>query len=229
MIQDPRQRARLLEHFAFLRTAERDFREGFFGRAVTARLPAGHIICHDGGSCAQLALALAGTARIYKLGENGREVTLYRIGPGESCVVTAACILSERPFPAFAVCETEIEAVVVGAADVRRWMAVSAPWREFVFGLVADRLGEVFGVLDAILFKPLDQRLAALLLHRWHAAGRPATLHTTHQALAVELGSSREVITRLLGELEERGALRTGRGRIELLEPRLLEAHDTMD
>ncbi|NEV62599.1 Crp/Fnr family transcriptional regulator [Thiorhodococcus minor] len=225
MISEPDQRARLLARFPFLANSDAPLREAFFRRALMARLPAGHIICHDGGECSQLALVLEGCARIYKLGENGREVTLYRIEPGESCVVTASCILSHRPFPAFAVCETDVEAAVVAKSDVETWLTASPSWRAFVFELVAERIGEVFSVLDAVLFQPLDQRLAAYLLSRCERAAPPSRIvQTTHQELASELGSSREVVTRALKELEQAGALITGRGQITLVNPGVLKA-----
>lgn len=225
MIHDSETQRQLTSAFLWLRQGESWLREALFEHASLARIPAGQILCHDGGNCTQLPLLIGGSVRLYKLGENGREVTLYRIGAGESCVLTASCILSARPFPAFAVCEQDVEAVIIPHTEVRDWMTRSEPWRDFIFSLVAERLGEVFALLDALLFKPLDQRLATLLLQRARAT-RPETrlLRITHQALAVELGTSREVVTRILRDFESAGALRTGRGRIELLDLRHLDA-----
>jgi CRP/FNR family transcriptional regulator len=222
MIGDPWQRHRLLDAFPFLQRTSEEFRAEVFDHVALMRLPVGQLICHDGAHCTQLPLVLSGTGRVYKLGENGREITLYRVHPGESCVVTTSCILSGRAFPAFAVCESAVEAVVVRATEVGRWMATSEPWREYVFGLIASRLQDVFGVLDAVLFQRLDQRLITSLLGlRETASGRD--IHMTHQALAAELGSSREVISRVLKGLESQGLLRTTRGLIELLDIPALE------
>jgi CRP/FNR family transcriptional regulator len=222
MIGDPWQRQRLLDAFPFLQRTSEEFRAEVFDHVALMRLPVGQLICHDGAHCTQLPLVLSGTGRVYKLGENGREITLYRVHPGESCVVTTSCILSGRAFPAFAVCESAVEAVVVRATEIRRWMATSEPWREYVFGLIASRLQDVFGVLDAVLFQRLDQRLITSLLGlRETASGRD--IHMTHQALAAELGSSREVISRVLKGLESQGLLRTTRGLIELLDIPALE------
>ncbi|QVL49863.1 MAG: Crp/Fnr family transcriptional regulator [Thiocapsa sp.] len=222
MIRDPWQRQRLLDAFPFLQETPEELRAELFDQATLVRLPVGQLICHDGAHCTQLPLVLTGTGRVYKLGENGREITLYRVHPGESCVVTTSCILSGRAFPAFAVCESAVEAVVVRPAEVRRWMATSDPWRDYIFGLIASRLQEVFGVLDAVLFQRLDQRLMAYLLgQRETTSGRG--IQMTHQALAAELGSSREVISRVLKGLESQGLLRTTRGLIELLDIPALE------
>ncbi|MBK1718169.1 Crp/Fnr family transcriptional regulator [Thiocystis violacea] len=217
MISDPQQRQHILDRFSFLRVAPLALRAELFDNASIARLPAGRPICDHGSTCSLLPLILVGTGRVYQLGENGREITLYRVEPGESCVLTASCILGHRPFPAFAECESDVEAVVVRAAEVHRWMSESEPWREYLFGLIASRLQEVFGVLDAVLFQRLDQRLVTFLLSARSAApGRD--IRMTHQALAVELGSSREVISRVLKGLEGQGLLRTTRGLIELLD-----------
>jgi CRP/FNR family transcriptional regulator len=210
-------RQRLLERFAFLQRADAALRDDFFGGASLATLPAGQEICRDGAQCSHLPLVLEGTARIYKIGENGREVTLYRVETGESCVLTASCVLSHRPFPAFAECETPVTAALVAPEQVARWMTTSPPWREFIFTLIAERLDEVFGVIDAVLFQRLDQRLATFLLRRAEAQA-DTSLQITHQELAAELGSSREVVTRLLRDLENARLVRTGRGRIDLLD-----------
>ncbi|WXG52563.1 MAG: Crp/Fnr family transcriptional regulator [Candidatus Sedimenticola sp. (ex Thyasira tokunagai)] len=87
-----------------------------------------------------MALVVEGSARVYKIGENGREITLYRVGFGESCILTASCILSGIPFPAFAVAETPVTAFVIPASKVRVWLAEWSAWREYVFSLVAQRL-----------------------------------------------------------------------------------------
>lgn len=227
MIRNAIQQRLSIERFAFLRGDDRALREAFLERANWINLPSGQLICRDGGQCSQLTLLISGAARLYKMGENGREITLYRITPGEACVATAACILSRRPFPAYTVCETDIEAVVVAAAEVRHWLTLSAAWRDFIFTLIADRLGEMFRVLESVLFQPLDQRVANFLLQSLDGVDASAadgrTLHITHQALAAEIGSSREVVTRILHDFERSGALLTGRGRIELIAPGILE------
>jgi len=211
MISDPDQRRRLLETFAFLRAGSAGFQREVFDQVMRVRLPAGQAVCQAGAQCAHLPLVLDGTARVYQLGENGREITLYRVHPGESC------LLSARPFPAFAVCESAVEAVVVQPASVRRWLGSCEPWREYLFGLIAGRLVEVFGVLDAVLFQRLDQRLIDHLL-RLAESLDASEIQATHQMLAAELGSSREVISRVLKGLEEQGLLRVRRGQIELLD-----------
>ncbi len=183
-------------------------------RLSSVELTPGQHVCLEGDDCGNLALLLSGQARIYKLHETGREITLYRIGPGASCILTASCILSRRPFPAFAIIQDTVQAVVVPASLVRDLMNRSAAWREFVFGLIAERLGDIIGVLDEVAFGKLDKRLANYLLE---TAGKDEAVLATHQSLAADLGTSREVVTRLLGNFQNAGLLTAKRGRITLV------------
>jgi len=185
-------------------------------------LDAGQYICMEGNACQSLALVRKGRARVYKMGATGREITLYRVAPGESCILTTSCILGDRAFPAFAVAETSIEARVVPAATVRTWMEDYAAWRTYVFQLMAGRLGTVIATLEEVAFRSLDARLAAVLLDR--AEGNRAegddtggrSVKTTHEELAADLGTAREVVSRLLKDLEHDGHVRLRRGAVEI-------------
>lgn len=183
--------------------------------AVVKRLPAGQYVCHEGDNCGFLPLLLSGRARVHKVAESGRELTLYRIEPGESCVLTASCIMSDIPFPALAITETEVEALLVPATAVRAWMGESAAWRHYMFQLVAHRLADVIAVVEEVAFRRMDARVAALLLEMGAADD---IARTTHQELAVELGSSREVVSRILRDLENEGMIRRTRGEVLLLD-----------
>ncbi len=183
--------------------------------ALVKRLPAGVFVCHEGDNCGVLPLLLSGRARVHKVAESGREITLYRIEAGDSCVLTASCIMSNIPFPALAITETEVEALLVPAAAVRAWMGESPAWRNYIFQLVASRLADVIAVVEEVAFRRMDARVADLLLQRADAAGEA---HITHQELAVDLGSSREVVSRILRDLENEGMIRRHRGAIVLLD-----------
>jgi CRP/FNR family transcriptional regulator len=206
---------RLRDSFPFLSTAPPSLAERLVAAGTRVSLASGHHVCHEGSPCSHLPMVLAGTARVYKLGETGREITLYRVEAGQTCILTASCILSDRTFPAFASCETDVEALAVPAAAVRDWLVTFAEWRSFIFGLVALRLAGVISVVEEVAFRRMDRRVAEYLLR-----GMPATpvIATTHQQMAYDLGTSREVVTRILKELEQRGLVAVGRGRIEVLD-----------
>jgi CRP/FNR family transcriptional regulator len=183
--------------------------------AYLARLSAGREIFAMGDRVDGIALLISGMVRVYKIGESGREITLYRFGQGESCIITANAILNSLAFPAIAVVEQDAEALMIPSGDFSDWVNRYEAWRQFVFKLNAQRLASVIEVVDQVAFQRMDRRIAALLLER---AGSGSTVRATHQAIANELGSSREVISRLLEDFSGRGIVRLSRGEIELLD-----------
>ena len=146
--------------------------------------------------------------------ETDREITLYRFGYGESCILTANAILSSKSFPAIATVEADAEAVMIPADVFRDWVGRYDLWRDFVFNLLSDRLATVLAVVDEVVFKRMDRRVAALLLRK---SQEEPILRITHQEIAVELGSSREVISRILEDLARQGLVKPGRGTLEVL------------
>lgn len=153
---------------------------------------------------------------MFKLGENGREVTLFRVGTGESCVLSVSGILSNSPFPAFAVAETDIEAVLIEAQQFRGLMDTSPAFRNYVFGLLAQRFSAVALLLESVAFERLDRRLANYLLRCSDPAG---WLQATHQTIASEIGSSREVVSRVLKDFERQGLVKLSRGGLTVTDP----------
>jgi CRP/FNR family transcriptional regulator, anaerobic regulatory protein len=158
--------------------------------------------------------------RVYKIGETGREITLYRFGTGESCILTANAILSQQSFPAIATVEREAEAVMIPSNSFRDWVHRYDAWRGFVFELLSQRLSSVMAIVDEVAFRRMDGRLASLLLTRSRVEN---PIHITHQEIAAELGSSREVISRLLEDFSGEGLVKLTRGTIDVLDDQSLE------
>ena len=189
--------------------------------ALLTKIPRGRDVFLEGSQVDAIALLISGVVRVYKIGETGREITLYRFGNGQSCILTANAILSKKTFPAIATVEKEAEAVVIPADTFRDWVVRYDLWREFVFDLLSQRLSTVMAVVEEIAFRRMDARVASLLLAR---VGMQNPIRITHQEIASELGSSREVISRLLEDFNERGLIRSGRGEIEVWDLRGLES-----
>ena len=210
---DERQIAALGRHFPIL-GGDGGLVRQIAAKTFSASLEPGHNICHQGDSCSQLALVTAGSARVFKLAESGREITLYRVEPGECCILTASCMLSGRVFPANATVEQALDAVLIPQPRVLEWMTVSETWRHYLWGLLAERLGDVISLVEEIAFRRMDERLGGYLAS--HARDRGSVLLATHQQIAADLGTSREVVSRMLKDFESRGLLKLSRGRIEL-------------
>lgn len=209
----------LIEQFSFLRDAPTAVKEQFQQHVLIRELPAGATVCWEGDQCQQLAIVLEGTVRVYKVGENGRELTLYRLEASESCVLTASCILSNSHFPALAVTETAVRAALIPAPILRRWTEQHGIWREYVFGLMAQRLATVITTVEEIAFRRVDVRIANFLVQ--HSSN---TLAITHQEIAAELGTAREVVSRILKDYEREQLVALSRGTITILNRPALHA-----
>lgn len=212
---ESQQLGRISQALPILKHASSELVREFQQAAFLARIPAGQDVFLEGDSIDAIALLISGVVRVYKIGETGREITLYRFGHGESCILTANAILSQKSFPAVATVEQEAEAVMIPADKFRDWVKRYDPWREFVFDLLSDRLSTVMAVVDEVVFQRMDRRVASLLIIKSKLLH---PIRTTHQELASELGSSREVISRILEDFSQKGLVEVGRGTIEILD-----------
>ena len=206
---------RLLEAFPFFSTLPARSRETTLARAVTKKLEHKQVLVGGGSECAFLPFVVEGTLRIYKASDPGREITLYRIEKGESCVLSATCILNGGSFPAIAEAEGATEVVLVPAQLLTKMVKDNDEWRQFMFGLYARRLESVLALVDEVAFHHMDARLAAHLVRQ--AGERQKVVTATHGEIASELGTSREVVTRILSDFEADGMIATSRGRIRIL------------
>lgn len=184
-------------------------------------IPAGQVLFSPGDPCERFIFVIDGTVRVDLLSEEGRPVMLYRFGDGESCILTTSCLISARPYTAEAVSETPLRAIAVPAAQFHSRLETGEDFRRLVFDAFALRLSEMIARMEDVTFHPLGQRLARLLLAR---AGEGARLAATHEVLAQELGSAREVVSRKLGSWEALGLIARHRGAVEILDRAALEA-----
>lgn len=218
---DQNQFKRISLALSILQRAEPQLVHEFQQAASIAKIPAGHDVFLEGDRVDAIALLISGVVRVYKIGETGREITLYRFGNGQSCILTANAILSQQNFQAIATVEKDAEAVMIPADTFRDWVVRYDLWREFVFDLLSQRLSSIMAIVDEIAFRRMDTRIASLLLMR---AQSQNPMRITHQEIASELGSSREVVSRLLEDFSERGLIRSVRGEIEVLDTEGLES-----
>ncbi len=194
-------------------------------KAFYAHIPEGHDVFVEGDEANAIALLISGVVRVYKIGETGREITLYRFGNGESCILTANAILSQKDFPAIATVEKEAKAVMIPAETFRDWVRRYDLWREFVFDLLSERLSSVMETVEEVAFHRMDQRLASFLIDR---SGQTDSIQITHQAIAAELGSSREVISRILEDFSTLGLISVSRGTIKVLDRESLSSRSVV-
>ncbi|MEZ4388153.1 MAG: Crp/Fnr family transcriptional regulator [Candidatus Krumholzibacteriia bacterium] len=183
------------------------------------QLDAGRFFIHCGQDVDVFAVVLRGSLRVFVAGENGREITLYGVEPGECCMVNVLCLISGTASPAAAVVDEPVEAVLFPRKAFLEWLHQRADLREFVFGVMACRVTSMMALVEEVAFQRLDCRLAGYLCQR---AGSGETIQTTHEAVAADLGTAREVVSRLLKSFERRGAVSLARGSITVREPGFL-------
>ncbi|MBO9346263.1 MAG: Crp/Fnr family transcriptional regulator [Chloroflexi bacterium] len=212
---------RAISALPFLAQAPAELARDFAHQASLLRLPAGIQILSEGDRCSVMAVLLSGSVRVFKLAETGREITLYRFGYGEGCILTANCILGERQFPAIATVERAAEAIVIPAASFRLWVNRYQAWRDYVFNLLSHRLATLMAVIEEVAFRRLDARIADFLLQR--LSPQFPLLQITHQQIAAELGTSREVVSRILEDFSAAGLIEISRGSIRLLDQQGLQ------
>lgn len=179
--------------------------------AKEVKLPKGTELFAQGDQCREILFLVEGSVRVYRLHESGQEITLYFLENGEQCNVNLNSAFTDTPAIGSAVCESDIRGYLLPAPIVKTVYAAEASYQQYVFSLFARRLEAMAGLIEDVRFKKLDHRLLDWL----HSQGKHE-ITITHEKLASHLGTSREVISRLLKEFEHNGIVQLHRGRIEL-------------
>jgi len=178
-------------------------------------IQAGTVVLKENEYIKVIPIVLEGSIKLHKLDQTGREIIFYHIEPGESCILSITSCLNNKESQAEAVIEKETRIIVVEADRVRSWMDEFSSWRKFVVKLYYYRMAELMTLVDLVLFKSVDTRLIQHL--KDHAVNNE--LETTHKQLAGELGTAREVISRLLKQMEKESLISLERGKIKIVKP----------
>jgi len=187
---------------------------------LSVRLPAGQTVFRRGDACRTYLIVVAGSVRVQVFSPGGREVVLYRVDEGQSCVITTSCLISEEAYPAEGVTEQETEALSIPKSLFDKALAQSEHFRRFVFANQGRRLAELIQRVEEVAFGRVDARLAKHLLQ--HRERQHGPIAATHQQLASELGTAREVVSRQLKAFEKKGWIALQRGSIEIVQPQAL-------
>lgn len=218
MIVTPRA---LLAEMPFSPQLDPSLRRSLEERGQVQDIPAGTTLYRPGDSMPSFLLLGGGVIRVFKASEDGREITLYNVGSHECCTINVLCLLTARPAPASACVEETVRALVYPRADFMEWFATQPTMRDLVLGHMADRVHTMMGLVEEVAFHKLDQRLAAYLLS---ASDGNGALELTHEAVAMDLGSVREVVSRILKNFESASLVELGRGRITVVDRTGLQA-----
>lgn len=212
----------ILSQFPFYRSAPPHLQEEMTRLASITHLDEGDYFYHEGQLCPLFAMVGRGELRVFKAGETGRQITFYHVNPGETCMVNMLCAIMKQPAPASAQVVRSVETVVYPSRTLAAWVEKHAAIRDYVLGTLAQRLNDFMTLVGEISFQKMDQRLATYLLERFCLQEGACELRVTHEEIASELGSAREVISRLLQEFERLGAVHLARRHISLSDERVL-------
>jgi CRP/FNR family transcriptional regulator, anaerobic regulatory protein len=207
-----------LQSFPALFHLEPNARDILAKSARMVEAPIGTIGYREGGACGAYVMRLAGQSRVYKMSASGREILLYRVAAGETCVITTTCLLGNSNYPASTIVEEPIRDVIIPSAAFNQLMIDSKVFRTFVMTNYGALISDLIVLLDEVAFHSLDARLAKLLID----AGS-ATVTRTHQLMADELGTAREVVSRQLKRFEQKNWVALGRGHVEVANRSALE------
>lgn len=215
---------RWLNAFPELAELEPEAKSELLGATQFNRLREGDIAYYQGQTCQNYVMCIEGQTRIFKTSESGREIMLYQVGPGETCVLTTSCLIAGNPFPAESTAQADVLLAALPANVFHRLMISSPKFRHYVLGNYGDLLSSLIMLVDEVAFASLDLRLARRIL-----AEADGIVSKTHQQLALDLGSVREVISRYLSEWERMGWVRSSRGSIEVLDRAALATYGAGD
>ena len=182
------------------------------------QVPGGTVLFRDGDDCQGYVFVLSGSIRVQKMDPEGREIVLYRVEDGQTCMLTTSCLLGGRPYPAEGVAEEETELAMLSPKRLDVLLS-DAAFRRFVLSMISLRIADLMTLIEDVAFGRMDVRLARRLLELDNGSGE---LRLTHQQLATELGTAREVVSRLLKDFERRKMVSLGRGIVLLPESKTL-------
>jgi len=181
--------------------------------AQTMRVKPGYVLFRDGSPCKAYVLVISGSIRVQKMDPEGREIVLYRVEDHQSCMLTTTCLIGQQDYPAEGVAETDVELVILPAETFQTALAESRGFRSFVMRAIGQRIAELMALIEDVAFGRMDVRIARLLLSR-----SSDSLYATHQEISTELGTAREVVSRVLKNFERQGWISLGRGCIKMLD-----------
>jgi CRP/FNR family transcriptional regulator, anaerobic regulatory protein len=180
------------------------------------KVPSGESLIDIGSYIKFMPLVLEGNIKVMREDDNGDEIFLYYLRPGQACVMTLNCCMANKPSEVSAIAVTDTSLIAVPVEVMDEWLRKYRSWQNFVLNSYSNRFNELLVTIDSIAFLQLDERLLKYLEEKSSVSGT-RELNTTHQDIAYDLNSSREVISRLLKQLEKRGMIELGRNKVKLL------------
>ena len=199
----------------FLSQFSSEFQKEFNKNAIRKQFKSGTQILSENDNCQVLPIVLTGSIRVYKSSDTGKELTLYHIDKDESCVLTSLSLINEYPFPANAIIEKDTDVFLISGNVFLSWMEKYSEWRAYIYHMMNKRIVSLLLIVQEVAFRKMDERILSYLSKKFLEEGN--SINLTHEQISLDLGTAREVVSRLLKDLSDRGYLSLQRGKIEKL------------
>ena len=206
----------ILDRIEFFRDAPPGLKSAVLEAARDVRLARGELLFREGEPARHVSIVGTGSIRVFRTGASGRQIVLYHVRPGQASLASLVSVMLDMPAVATGEAETDTELVTVAASAIRDWVAGTESVRRFAFETMSRALVDIASLVEDLGSRTMEARLAAALLGH---AGPDRTVRMRHEDLADELGTAREVVSRLLEAFARSGAIALSRGRIEIVDP----------
>lgn len=181
----------------------------------------GETIFNEGDVCEGVPFVIKGCVRVSKFGKNGKEMSVYRVNAGETCILSVTSVLSKSAYPLTAIAEEDVEAVIIPCDEFKLLMTASLNFQKYIYKTIIFRFQEVINIIDEIIFHSIDERVIKFLLKNTKNNGD--IIEITHDKIAVEIGTAREVVSRILKEMERNNWIQLARGKVIVKKRNIIE------
>lgn len=208
----------LISLYPFLDKLDKNSQDVIKDSLIVKRFDNEYTLIHEGASCLGFSLILKGTIRVYKLSDKGREATLYKLNPGDTCYLSMSCIISEKSYPAFAEILESATIVFIPSSIFKEFVYNTLDFQKYIFKNLYNKFNDVLDVLEEIAFERIDVRVAKYLLSTSQKTNNSKFIYLTQEKIAQELGTSREVVSRMLTDFKNKEIITSQRGKITILD-----------
>ena len=208
----------LLEIYPFFKSLDENTKELIRSSLIIKNFDIGNTLMNEGASCLGFSLILKGSIRVYKLSDKGREVTLYKLSSGDTCYLSMSCMLSNQNYPAFAEVIEPAKVAFVPSNIFNQYVYNTVDFQKYIFANLYNKFNDVVDVLEEVAFESIDTRIAKYLLQTSQNSNNSMYLYLTQEKIAQEVGTSREVVSRMLTNFKNKDILTSVRGKITILD-----------
>lgn len=208
----------LRDLYPFLDTLNPEAKDIIKSSLIVKNLDSDYTLIHEGASCLGFSLIINGAIRVYKLSDKGREATLYKLNSGDTCYLSMSCMLSHDSYPAFAEVLEPTTIAFIPSNVFNKYVYNTLEFQKYIFKNLYSKFNDVLGVLEEIAFERIDVRIAKYLLLTSQKTNNSKFLYLTQEKIAQELGTSREVVSRMIADFKNKDILTSQRGKITILD-----------